>query len=139
MKMMFQLEDWKTLQTLVTNYTITQDLQQTPQLPLETIQTRIKEDEYFWHYRDQLVSDVRQKPNEFLHTLNTHVLQLINNCHLTNNDAKETLKIMQLNTRRQVIGHGNNINRPSHTTNSQHTARPLNHDANKYQKAKEKG
>ena len=56
--MMFTGKERQELQTLVDNGTITPQIQETPKLILNTIKTRIKTDEHFWHYHDKLVSDL---------------------------------------------------------------------------------
>ena len=51
--MMFQGEDRQALQSLLNNATITPEDQLTPDYALKAIQTSVKEDEHFWHFRDQ--------------------------------------------------------------------------------------
>ena len=80
MKMAFSGKDRQTLQTLVDIGTITQQIQETPKLNLNTTQITIKADEHFWNYCDELVLDLWQKPEEPIHSLNTYIIQLINNC-----------------------------------------------------------
>ena len=63
-KMMFTGGDRKALQTLIDNDTITEADQQTPRLALKAIQTAIKDGEHYWHYRDEVLSDIRQQPEE---------------------------------------------------------------------------
>ena len=60
------------------------------------MQTSVKEDEHFWHFRDELLSDSRQEPQEGIHTLSNRITTLINNCKFTDSSTKETLKIMLL-------------------------------------------
>ena len=60
-KMMFQDEDREALQALLDNNTITPEDQLTPTCVLNAIQTTIKEDEHFWHFRDECLSDFRQE------------------------------------------------------------------------------
>ena len=48
--------------------TITPEDQLTPMCALKAIQTTIKEEEHYWHYRDKMMSDIRQQPNEQFHT-----------------------------------------------------------------------
>ena len=93
-KMMFQCEDRKALQTLVDNITITSETHQITKLVLHAIQTIIKEDEYFWYYHDELVSDVNLKLDEPIQSLSKHILQLTNNCNFRNSNTKDTLKII---------------------------------------------
>ena len=53
-KMMFTREDRQTLQTMIDNNTITAEHQLTPINALKAIQTTIKEEEHYWHYRDEV-------------------------------------------------------------------------------------
>ena len=53
-KMMFQGEDWQAFQTLLDNNRLTSEHGCTPSHALNVIETYIKEDEHFWHFRDQL-------------------------------------------------------------------------------------
>ena len=76
-KMMFQDGDREALQALLDNNTITPEDQLTPTRVLNAIQTSIKEDEHFWHYRDELLSDFRQEHQEGIHSLNNRITQLI--------------------------------------------------------------
>ena len=68
-KMMFQDEDRQTLQTMIDNNTISQEDQQTPTKALKIIQSCIKDEEHFWYFRDEVMSDVCQQPNEQIHAL----------------------------------------------------------------------
>ena len=70
MKMMFTGEDRQALQTLIGNGTITPQIQQTPKLIFNHIQTTIKEDKHFWNYHDELVSDLCQTVYNLLTTVN---------------------------------------------------------------------
>ena len=47
---------------------ITPEGQLTPSCALKAIQTTIKEEQHYWHYRDEIMSDIRQQPNEQIHT-----------------------------------------------------------------------
>ena len=78
--MMFTGDDIQALQTLIDNNTIISEDQLTPSLALKAIQTTVKEEEHYWHCRDEIMSDVRQQPNEQIHTLNTRITTLVNNC-----------------------------------------------------------
>ena len=73
--MMFQGEDRQALQNLIDTNIITPEDQLTPTSALKAIQTTIKEDEHFWHFRDEVLSNFRQEPNEGTHSLSN----LINN------------------------------------------------------------
>ena len=63
---------------------------------LKAIKTIIKEEEHYWHYRDKVMSDIRQQPNEQIHTLNTRITTLVNNCRFQDQHTAETIKIMLL-------------------------------------------
>ena len=82
------------------------------------MQTTIKEDKHFQHYRDELASDVQQKANESIHISNKHMLQLLNYSNFTTNNTKETLKTsnMNLNTMRPETGYAKTT-QPSPITN----------------------
>ena len=95
-KMMFQDDDRQTLQDLIDNNTITAEDQLMPTSALQAIQRTLKEDEHFWHFRDELLSDFRQEPNEGIHSLSNRITNLINNCKFTDSNTKETLKPMLL-------------------------------------------
>ena len=60
MKIMFQGEDRQALQTLIDNNTITPEDQLIPTYTLKVIQSCIKDEEHFWHYRDGVMRDFRQ-------------------------------------------------------------------------------
>ena len=95
-KMMFQDDDRQTLQDLIDNNAITAEDQLTPTSALQAIQRTLKEDEHFWHFRDELFSDFRQEPNEGIHSLSNRITNLINNCKITNSNTKENIKLMLL-------------------------------------------
>ena len=95
-KMMFQDDDRQTLQDLIDNNSITAEYQLTPTSTLQAIQRTLKEDEHFWHFRDELLSDFRQEPNEGIHSLSNRITNLINNHKFTDSNTKETLKLMLL-------------------------------------------
>ena len=95
-KMMFRGEDRKALQTLIDNDTITAADQCTPTLALKAIQTAIKEGEHYWHYRDEVLSNIRQQPEEQVHTLSNRIINLVNNCNFQDQHTTETIKIMLL-------------------------------------------
>ena len=94
-KMVFTGEDRQALQALIDNNTITPEDQLTPIHALEAIQITIKE-EHYWHYRDKIISDIRQQPNEQIHTLNTRITTLVNNYRFEHQQTTETIKIMLL-------------------------------------------
>ena len=95
-KMMFTGEDRRALQTLIDNNTITAADQRTPTLALKAIQTAIKEGEHYWHYRDEVLSHIRQQPEEQVHTLSNRIIDLVNNCNFQDQTTTETIKIMLL-------------------------------------------
>ena len=70
---MFTGEDRQALQTLIDNNTITAADQCTPIQALKAIQTAIKDEEHYWHYRDKVLSDIRQQPGEQVHALNNRI------------------------------------------------------------------
>ena len=95
-KMMFQGEDRQALQSLIDNNTITPEDQKTPKHALKAIQSCIKEEEHFWHFRDEVMSDFRQHLEEQMHALNTRITTLVNNCAFQDHQTKETIKLMLL-------------------------------------------
>ena len=95
-KMMFQGDDRQAIQTLLDNNTITPEDQLTPTHALNAMQTTIKEDKHFWHYRDEIFHNVKQEHHEGIHTMNNRITTLVNNCKFTDNSTKETVKIMIL-------------------------------------------
>ena len=95
-KMMFTREDRQTLQTMIDNNTITAEHKLTPINTLKAIQTTIKEKEHYWHYRDKVLSDIRQQPDEQIHALNNRITTLVNNCIFQDPQTTETIKIMLL-------------------------------------------
>ena len=95
-KMMFAGEDRQALQTLIDNNTITAADQCTLIQALKAIQTAIKDEEHYWHYRDEVLSDIRQQPGEQVHALNNRITTLVNKCHFQDQKTTETIKIMLL-------------------------------------------
>ena len=89
-------EDRQALQTMIDNNTITPADQCTPIQALKAIQTTIKDEEHYWHYRDKVLSDIRQQPGEQVHALNNRITTLINNCNFQDQETTETIKIMLL-------------------------------------------
>ena len=139
---MFQDEDRKNLQTLADNNSIMWETQQTSKLVLNATLTAIKEDKHFWHYQNELVSDVCQKPDQATNTQYTPILQLINNCNSTNDDTKETLKTIifqhAVKYMRPETGSGNKKNPLLHATYSWSIARHSRHAVNNTRKQKKK-
>ena len=93
---MFEDKDCIALQTLNDNQTISPDAQQTPSLVLKAIQSVIKEDVHFWHYRDELLTDLQQLPNEGIHALSTCIITLVGKCRFPLQEVKELMKLMVL-------------------------------------------
>ena len=91
---MFQGEDRQTLQTMIDNDTITQEDQQTPTKALKGIQSCIKDEEHFWYFRDEVMSNVQQRSNEQIHALNARITTLVHNCRFHDQKTTETIKIM---------------------------------------------
>ena len=83
---MFQ-EDRQALQTLIDNNTIPPEDQPTSTCALKAIQSCIKDEEHFWHFRDEVISNFRQQPNEQIHALNTRMTTLVNNCKFQDNQT----------------------------------------------------
>ena len=81
-KIMFEGEN-QALQTLLDNNTITTEDQCTPIPALNAIQTIIKDDEHFWHYHNEFISDLRKHLDEDTYALNTEITTLINNYKFT--------------------------------------------------------
>ena len=95
-KMMLEGDNCQALQTLINNNTISAEGQHTPTLALNAIQTVIKEDVHFWHYCDEILSELSQLPDEGIHSLNTCITTLVNKSKFTHEDTRETLKIIIL-------------------------------------------
>ena len=95
-KMMFKGEDRQALQTLIDNNAISPEDRLTPVGALKALQSCIKDEECLWHYRDELMSDFRQQPNEQIHALNTRITTLINTCKFQDHQTTETIEIMLL-------------------------------------------
>ena len=91
---------------------------------LNAIQTTYREEEHFWYYRDDILSEICQKTGEPLHFLSIWLTQLINNCKFTNNHTKGTLKIYyynkQSNTMKPRTRAISRTKPPSPTTASSH-------------------
>ena len=95
-RIMFMGEDGQALQTMIDNNTITQADQCTAVQALKAIQTTIKDEEHYWHFRDEIMSNIRQEPQEQVHTLSTRITTLVTNCKFTDQQTAETMKIMLL-------------------------------------------
>ena len=83
LKLMFQDEDRKALQTLIDNTVVTTDHMKTPRAALDATATTIKSEEHFWAHRDELVSDLQQQPGEGIHELDQFICDLITKSKFT--------------------------------------------------------
>ena len=81
---------------MIDNNTITQEDQLTPTKAFKATQSCIRDEEHFWYFRDEVMSNVRQQPNEQIHALNTRITMLVNNCRFQDQQTTETFKIMLL-------------------------------------------
>ena len=136
-KMMFSREDRQALQTMIDNNTITQADQCTPVQALKAIQTSIKDEEHYWHYRDEVLSDIRQQPEEQVHALNNRITTLINNCSFQDPQTTETIKscsYMPSDITKPATGSDYRTQQHSPTNHSYNTASHSNKDANNSKK-----
>ena len=67
-----------------------------PKAALDAIGTTIKSEEHFWAYRDELMSDLRQLPDEGIHVLSACICDLITKSKFGNAQTVETIKLMVL-------------------------------------------
>ena len=77
------------LQMLTDNGTITKENIKTPHDVLDA-------KEHLWAHRDELLSDIRQQPNEGIHALSQHICNHITKCKFLHIQTQEILKIMLL-------------------------------------------
>ena len=96
LKMMFEGKDRQIFQSLINNGTITAEHQKIPQEALDAIGTTIKAEEHFWHFWDDLLSDVCQLPNEVIHACLPIYPPLLPNANFPLPQTQEMLKIMVL-------------------------------------------
>ena len=89
-------EDHHALQIFNGNCTITPEYQKVPKGVLDTVPKTINVEEHFWHYKDKILSDLRQKRDEGMHALSNCNTMLISDTKFTHLHTKETLKIMLL-------------------------------------------
>ena len=94
--MMFEEEDQKALQTLIKNGILILEDKKISMSVQDTTQTTIKDEEHFWHFSDELLSDIRQLPERGIHTLSIQIITILNNCKFTHIETKVTLNIMLL-------------------------------------------
>ena len=80
LKLMFEGKDRKAVQTIIDNGTITEENMKTFHATLDAISMTIKSKEHFWAHRVELLSDVRQQPNEGIHLLPQCICNLITIC-----------------------------------------------------------
>ena len=62
----------------------------------------IEANEHLWHYQEQIVSDLWQKPDEPIHSTDIHIIQLCNNFQFSNTDTKENIQDNHLTTHSQI-------------------------------------
>ena len=96
LKLMFEGEDRKALQSLIDNSVMTPEHMLKPKAALDAIGTTIKSEEHFWAYRDELMSDLQQLPDEGIHALSQCICDLITKSKFGNAQTIETIKIMVL-------------------------------------------
>ena len=96
LKIIFKGEDCCALQSLVDDGTITPNAQRTAKAMYNAIPSIIKEEEPFWHYRHEIVSDLHQKLDDHKHTLSNHISEHITISKFSNINAKETLNLILL-------------------------------------------
>ena len=96
LKIMFKGEDREALQMLIDNGTITKENMKTPCDALDAISATIKAEEHFCAHRDELLSDVRQQPNEGIHALSQCICNLITMCKFLHGQTQGMLNIMLL-------------------------------------------
>ena len=62
-----------------------------PKAALNAIGTTIKSEEHFWAYRDELMSDLQQLPDEGIHVLSQCICDLITKSKFGNAQTTETI------------------------------------------------
>ena len=98
LKMMFKGEDKQTLQSLIDNGTITLEHKKIPKDALDATGITIKAKEHFWHFWDELLSEVHQLPDEGIHALPTCIYTLITQYKFTHPKPRRCLKSLSCNT-----------------------------------------
>ena len=96
LKLMFEGEGRKALQSLIDSGVMTPEHMLKPKAALHAIGTTIKSEEHFWAYRDELMSDLQQLPDEGIHVLSQHICDLITKSKFGNAQTVETIKVMVL-------------------------------------------
>ena len=83
LKLMFEGEDRKALQTLIHNGVVTPEHMKTPRAALDATATTIKSEDHFWALSDKLVSDLQQQPGAGIHALSQCICNLITKSKFT--------------------------------------------------------
>ena len=96
LKLMFEGEDRKALQSLIDSGVMTPEHMLNPKAALDAIGTTIKSEEHFWAYRDELVSDLQQQPDEGIHALSQCIGDLISKSKFGNAQTSEAFKLVVL-------------------------------------------
>ena len=96
LKLMFEAEDRKALQSLIDSSVMTPKHMLKPKAALDAIGTTIKSEEQFWAFRDELMLDLQQLSHEGIYALSQHICDLITKSKFTNAQTIETIKIMVL-------------------------------------------
>ena len=96
LKLMFEAEDRKALQSLIDSSVVTPEHMLEPKAALDAIGTTIKSEEHFCAYMDELMSDLQQLPDEGIHVLSQCICDLITKSKFGNAQTVETIKLMVL-------------------------------------------
>ena len=119
LKLMFEGDDRKALQSLIDSGTITESMK-TTQLALDAIRTTIKAEEHIWAFWDELLSDVRQLPGQGMHALSMHICNLISQCKFPMPKSRRCSELwfcnMQCNLMSPETGSANRTSPSSHTS-----------------------
>ena len=94
LKLMFEGEDRKALQSLIDSGVVTAEHMLTPKAALDAIATTIKSEEHFWAHRDELMSDFQHQPDEGIHVLSQCICDPITNSKFTHAPTVEMIKII---------------------------------------------
>ena len=92
-KMMFEGDDYQALHTVIDNNPILPETQHTSTLAHNTIQSVIKEDAHFWHYHDEILSDLCRLPDEGIHSFSTRINTLVGKCRFSLEEIEKTLRL----------------------------------------------
>ena len=96
LKLMFEGEDRKALQSLIESSVMTAEHMFTPKATLDAIGTTIKSEEHFWAHRDELMTDLQQLPDKGIQALSQHICNLVTKSKFSHAPTTETIKIMVL-------------------------------------------